>query len=244
MQFLKALLVGSAALFSMVVAQEEQLAFTVVPSSVVAGQEAIVEYSGNLNAATTIRLRRGDPGDLDILETLTTTATGGEFRWTPETSLENGDDYALEIIQGEQSNFSGLISVSGGTGEPTETEDNISTLASDISSTESATETESASQTETESASTVTEVTSTITSVVQTTLTASNSSMTSIGNTTVTTRTRTSTASRTDSETTRRTGASQTAEETSAPTQSGAATEISGNLALVFGAAAAFAYLL
>lgn len=233
MQFFKALLFGSAALVSLVAAQDEPLALTVVPESVEAGQPVTIEYSGDPNVPTTLTLRKGDPNDLDTVETITTSGTGGTITWTPSESLESGEDYALEISQGEdQVNYSGQIVVTGGTGAPTE-DDDTSTTQSVATVTESATAspTESATETASESTTvTVTETAESTRSVVATTVRS---------NTTMTTSTSTSTNTR---ETSSRTSGSATGTRTAAATETGSAAQLSGNFAFALGAFAAVAY--
>lgn len=60
-----------------------------------------------------IILRQGPSGDLQDVETLTTDATNGQYIWTPPTSLPNGNNYALQIKQGDQINYFGPFTVQG-----------------------------------------------------------------------------------------------------------------------------------
>lgn len=55
----------------------------------------------------TILLRKGNPGDLKTVATLTDSATNGQYIWSVDRSLENGADYALEIKQGNELNYFG-----------------------------------------------------------------------------------------------------------------------------------------
>lgn len=61
----------------------------------------------------TIILRQGVSTDLKTLYNLTSTSTGGSFVWTPRTDLPNGADYALQIMQGNQTNYYGPFRVQG-----------------------------------------------------------------------------------------------------------------------------------
>lgn len=61
----------------------------------------------------TIILRQGPSNNLQDVETLTTSATGGQYIWTPSSSLPNGNNYALQIKQGDQINYFGPFSVQG-----------------------------------------------------------------------------------------------------------------------------------
>jgi hypothetical protein len=60
-----------------------------------------------------IILRQGPSSNLQDVETLTTDATNGQFVWTPSLSLPNGNNYALQIKQGNQVNYFGPFSVQG-----------------------------------------------------------------------------------------------------------------------------------
>ena len=61
----------------------------------------------------TIILRQGPSGNLQDVETLTTDARNGQFIWTPSTSLPNGNNYALQIKQGNEINYFGPFVVQG-----------------------------------------------------------------------------------------------------------------------------------
>ena len=60
-----------------------------------------------------ITLRQGLAGDLQDVEVLTGDAKDGQFVWTPSTSLPNGNDYALQIKQGDEINYFGPFVVQG-----------------------------------------------------------------------------------------------------------------------------------
>ncbi|KAJ4296193.1 hypothetical protein N0V90_006237 [Kalmusia sp. IMI 367209] len=109
MRFFEVVLSG-AALISAALAVE----FNSWPESVKAGQTVTLTYSPK-DAATTIILRKGPSTNLDTLETLTSSSTGGSFEWTVPSTLANGADYAFEIRQaGAEPNYSGQFSLSGG----------------------------------------------------------------------------------------------------------------------------------
>ncbi|EME49787.1 hypothetical protein DOTSEDRAFT_68546 [Dothistroma septosporum NZE10] len=111
--FAKALLVGVLA--AVAAAQSSTLSFTRVPSPVTAGQEEALTYAtGDTNSPVTILLRKGDSGNLQTVATLTSTATDGQYLWTVDKSLPNGSDYALEIKQGDQTNYFGPFQIQGG----------------------------------------------------------------------------------------------------------------------------------
>ncbi|QIW96954.1 hypothetical protein AMS68_002472 [Peltaster fructicola] len=64
----------------------------------------------------TITLRQGISSNLDTLYDLTNTTIGGQYIWTPAADLPNGSDYALQITQGNQTNYYGPFRVQGYTG--------------------------------------------------------------------------------------------------------------------------------
>ncbi|KXL50386.1 hypothetical protein M433DRAFT_430137 [Acidomyces richmondensis BFW] len=97
-------------------AQSSVLTFTHVPNPVTDGQPQAITYATNdTSSPVTIILRQGEASNLKTIETLTTTATGGQFIWTPSTSLPDGINYALEITQGNQVNYFGPLEVQGAT---------------------------------------------------------------------------------------------------------------------------------
>ena len=110
--FTKALLLGAFAAFA--AAQSEVLQFTHVPNPITDGEPQAITYTTNdTQTPVTIILRKGQIGNLDTIATLTTTATGGQFIWTPPNTLPNDDDYALQIKQGSQTNYYGSFIVQG-----------------------------------------------------------------------------------------------------------------------------------
>ncbi|KAI1972355.1 hypothetical protein LOZ51_006723 [Ophidiomyces ophidiicola] len=95
MHFFKTLLAG-AALVASAVAQGK-LAFTSFPADVKVGSPVTVTWSGGaLNTPVTITLRKGPSNNLKDVAVLT--------------------NYALQITQGDQINYTGLFAISGGSG--------------------------------------------------------------------------------------------------------------------------------
>jgi len=110
MRFFETVLSG-AALFAVALG----LTIDTYPSGgVVAGQTYTITYSPKDNTPTTFILRQGPSGNLNTIDTLTTTATGGSFQWTVPKSLPNQPNYAFEIRQGSTTNFSGQFGLTGG----------------------------------------------------------------------------------------------------------------------------------
>ncbi|KAJ4343173.1 hypothetical protein N0V87_000395 [Didymella glomerata] len=83
-------------------------------TGVQAGQTYQVTYSPADNTPTTFILRKGVSTNLATLATITSTATGGSFSWTVPKDLADGSDYALEIRRGDEMNYSGQFGLTGG----------------------------------------------------------------------------------------------------------------------------------
>ncbi|QKX55167.1 uncharacterized protein TRUGW13939_02259 [Talaromyces rugulosus] len=115
MGFTKVLIAGSA-LFAAALAQG--VSFTEWPTSVTAGQPTTLKWTGDGGAPVTLTLRKGSSTDLGDVEVISPDATNGEYTWIPSTDLENASDYAFQISQGDQINYSGLVSLGGGSDAP------------------------------------------------------------------------------------------------------------------------------
>jgi hypothetical protein len=105
-----AIVLGAAALTRLVAAQS--LAFTNTTYAATVGQATTVTYTAsNLDDAVEIILRKGDSNNLETIATLTDDTTGGTFTWTPFLSLSPGTDYALQINQGDETNYTPLFPI-------------------------------------------------------------------------------------------------------------------------------------
>ncbi|MCJ1448999.1 MAG: hypothetical protein MMC23_009518 [Stictis urceolatum] len=95
---------------------QAKIAFTTLPSAVEAGKPTTLKWTGGDNGEpVTITLRKGLSSNLQTIAILTSDAKGNSYTWTPSKSLANADDYALQISQGvDDSNYTGEISLSGG----------------------------------------------------------------------------------------------------------------------------------
>lgn len=123
-----------AAFAALAAAQSTVLTFTNVPNPITDGQPQAILYATNDTSnvspleerrvislaianhsqkPVTIILRQGASGNLQDVETLTTDANGGQFIWTPSNSLPNGNNYALQIKQGDEINYFGPFTVQG-----------------------------------------------------------------------------------------------------------------------------------
>ncbi|KKZ64214.1 hypothetical protein EMCG_01474 [[Emmonsia] crescens] len=132
MHLIKSLL-ASALLVAAAVAQG--ISFTSFPEDVQAGKSVTVTWTGGSDEPVTITLVKGLSSDLQDVETLTTTGSDGSYTWTPESTIVNGNDYALKITQGEDFNYTNQFGISGGSETPTTTP----TITSSPSSTPSST---------------------------------------------------------------------------------------------------------
>ncbi|KAI9044757.1 GPI anchored serine-threonine rich family protein [Aspergillus affinis] len=87
------------------------LSFTKWPTTLRAGEPATVTWAGDIETPATITLRKGSSTDLGDVQVLTAKALGGTFTFTPDDSLPGGADYALQISQPGQVNYSGHITL-------------------------------------------------------------------------------------------------------------------------------------
>jgi len=93
------------------------LALTInsAPFTIAAGQSVTITYTADdANAPVTLQLKEGPAVNLQTVQTLTTTSTGGSFTFTVDPSLSSNTDYAFEILQGSAINFWGPITLTGG----------------------------------------------------------------------------------------------------------------------------------
>ncbi|OQO06300.1 hypothetical protein B0A48_08889 [Cryoendolithus antarcticus] len=103
-----------SAIATLAAAQSSVLTFTHVPNPITDGQAQAITYATNDTAGpVTIILRKGDSTNLQTVQTLTSSAIGGQYVWTPSENLPNGVDYALQITQGTQTNYFGPFSIQG-----------------------------------------------------------------------------------------------------------------------------------
>jgi hypothetical protein len=81
-------------------------------AGVEAGKTYTITYSPKDQAATFI-LRKGLSTDLQTVATVGT-GSGGNFTWTVDKDLPNASNYALEVKQGDQINYSAQFPLTGG----------------------------------------------------------------------------------------------------------------------------------
>ncbi|KAI1817725.1 hypothetical protein GGS20DRAFT_531508 [Poronia punctata] len=147
-------------------------------SDIEAGKTFKITWSGN-EGPVTLTLKDGPKGNLQDVQVLTTGGSGGSFVWAVDTALPNGD-YAIEIKDGDDVNYSPQFPVTGGVDATTSTSATVSTVTSTVTS---------ASETTTSESSTSSEESSTITSTA--TITETSSSETSATKTSTSTSTTT-----------------------------------------------------
>jgi len=147
MRFFEVVLSGAA-----LIAAAWAVELNEVPTALEAGKTYTITYSPKDDTPTTFILRKGNPGDLDTIGPIGT-ATGGSFEWTVPTNLADAPNYAFEVQQaGAEPNYSGLIPLTGGSGEDTTTTSSVASgypTKSPVSSTPYATATTTESATTT-----------------------------------------------------------------------------------------------
>ncbi|PYI18860.1 hypothetical protein BO99DRAFT_158961 [Aspergillus violaceofuscus CBS 115571] len=107
-------LVAAFACLAQIGIAEAALSFTQWPSVIRAGQPTTLNWQTDSDAPVTVTLRKGNSQNLDTVQTLASNAQGGSFTWIPDSTIENGDDYAFQIQQNGYVNYSGLLQVTGG----------------------------------------------------------------------------------------------------------------------------------
>ncbi|KAJ5625513.1 hypothetical protein N7510_001822 [Penicillium lagena] len=106
MHFSTSVIAISASLFSVGLAANTALSFTSFPTDIEAGKPVTLTWTGGNPG-------EGNAGDLQDVETITSDAKDGKFTWTPDSKVADGTPYAFQIMQGSQSNYSGLLKVLG-----------------------------------------------------------------------------------------------------------------------------------
>ncbi|GAP83596.1 putative extracellular matrix protein [Rosellinia necatrix] len=151
----------------------------------------------------TLTLKNGDENNLDTVETITTGASGDSFVWSVDSTLPTGD-YAIEISDGTDMNYSVMFPIAGTTAPSSSSSSTgVSSTVSITSSTASPTSSSesSSSSVETTTESTSSESTSAeSTSTETTSSTSASSSAESTTSTSAVTRTTSSTPSPTQSD--------------------------------------------
>ncbi|KAH7379240.1 hypothetical protein DE146DRAFT_308711 [Phaeosphaeria sp. MPI-PUGE-AT-0046c] len=102
------------------------------PASVEAGKSYTITYSPKDQPATFI-LRKGLSTDLSTIATIGT-GNAGTFTWQVPSTLANGPDYALQVKQGSEENYSGLFGLSGGSNAVSSASAAVSSASAAISS--------------------------------------------------------------------------------------------------------------
>ncbi|KAK5070751.1 hypothetical protein LTS08_000398 [Lithohypha guttulata] len=99
------------------IALAQKVAFTSVPASLAAGDSYNITWGSGDGTPVSLTLRRGDPNYLSTVATIADNVAESYYVWNVPTTLQAADDYALQITQGQSDiNYSGLFSITGGTG--------------------------------------------------------------------------------------------------------------------------------
>ncbi|KAI0203843.1 Ser-Thr-rich glycosyl-phosphatidyl-inositol-anchored membrane family-domain-containing protein [Astrocystis sublimbata] len=123
-----------------------------------AGSTFQITWSGE-EGPVTLTLKTGESDDLDTVSTITSNASGESFNWAVDPSLPSGD-YAIEITDGTDINYSEMFPVEG-SDAPVSSTGSASSTASATSTPASSTASSSATATSvTKTASTSSEATS------------------------------------------------------------------------------------
>ncbi|ODM21500.1 hypothetical protein SI65_02344 [Aspergillus cristatus] len=112
MHFSNAVLAFGAC-FSQLTVMAQGFAFTAWPKEIHPGQSTTVKWNGASSEPVTIELCRGESTNLHRVKTITAEVSGddGSFTWVPKDDIEDGDDYALTIKQGDETNYTGHLKV-------------------------------------------------------------------------------------------------------------------------------------
>ncbi|RDI89581.1 hypothetical protein Vi05172_g11 [Venturia inaequalis] len=217
------------------IAQSTNLAFTSFPPTTVAAGSPITLtwIGGDSTAPVTITLKKGVSTDLKDVGVVTSTATGGSYTWTPDTTIANGADYALSISQGSVINYTGQFSVTGGsTAAATTSSSSSSSSASASSSVTSSSTAASSHASITSAAAAISTTASSSNGTVTSAALSSTASASSNGSSTLHTSSGTRTA----------TSSGTTASSSTVPA-TGGASGLQSPIALFFGVVAAMLYL-
>ncbi|KAE9989151.1 hypothetical protein EG328_000083 [Venturia inaequalis] len=216
------------------IAQSTNLAFTSFPPTTVAAGSPITLtwIGGDSTAPVTITLKKGVSTDLKDVGVVTSTATGGSYTWTPDTTIANGADYALSISQGSVINYTGQFSVTGGSTAAATTSSSSSSSASASSSVTSSSTAASSHASITSAAAAISTTASSSNGTVTSAALSSTASASSNGSSTLHTSSGTRTA----------TSSGTTASSSTVPA-TGGASGLQSPIALFFGVVAAMLYL-
>ncbi|KAI1828598.1 Ser-Thr-rich glycosyl-phosphatidyl-inositol-anchored membrane family-domain-containing protein [Xylaria intraflava] len=121
----------------------------------------------------TLTLKTGSSDNLQTVETITTGASGDDFPWSVESSLPSGD-YAIEISDGTDVNYSSMFTLVGADASTTSASSSSLVTATSTSASTSASASASATTSSTASESTSSESTSTTSTSSESTSTTSS----------------------------------------------------------------------
>ncbi|KAI2636145.1 hypothetical protein GGS21DRAFT_514785 [Xylaria nigripes] len=148
---------------------------------IVAGSTFDITWA-DAQGPVTLTLKNGDSTDLQTVSVITSDASGFEFPWSVDPNLPSGD-YALEIEDGSDQNFSTMFHISG-TGTTADSAAVASTTASTSASASSSASSSSETSAVSSSASTASGSSSlsmSVASIMSTSTTSASSSSISAG---------------------------------------------------------------
>ncbi|KAH6998046.1 hypothetical protein BKA56DRAFT_664674 [Ilyonectria sp. MPI-CAGE-AT-0026] len=200
--------------------------------TVVIGTPFTIEFDGCAKGCT-ILLQNGSSKDLKTVETLTATATGGSFTWTPKDLPT--DTYAYKITENDTGdfNYSGQFEIKGDVAATTSAAESTTAESTSAESTEAATSTKKATTLSTKAVSTTEEATT-----ISTPASTAHNSTTPASTESGASSTAESASTGTEASST---AASATSSSTTVP-DSGA-TRMTSSIALIAGAVMAMVYL-
>lgn len=105
MQFSTSIVLAALVGFVSAQANAFTLSATTLDTGFTAGSSVIITWQPTSSGTVTLLLKQGDPSDLSTVATIVSnTPNTGSFAWTPSTSLVQGSDYALEIVDDTNTN--------------------------------------------------------------------------------------------------------------------------------------------
>ncbi|KAJ5781143.1 hypothetical protein N7457_006303 [Penicillium paradoxum] len=93
----------------------DPLSFTSWPKDPLeAGKPVTLTWTGAAeDKPVIILLRQGSSGNLKDMKAITDQGKDGSFTWTPDSDIKEGQTYAFQITQGDQTNYTALLKSGG-----------------------------------------------------------------------------------------------------------------------------------
>ncbi|KAI2464076.1 Ser-Thr-rich glycosyl-phosphatidyl-inositol-anchored membrane family-domain-containing protein [Annulohypoxylon bovei var. microspora] len=151
--------------------------FTNTNFDVTVGEPFAITWS-DASGPVTLTLKNGPSDNLQTVGEITSGQTGESYTWTPSTTLTSGE-YALEINDGTEVNYSKQFDITGGTASSSSSSSSVSSTTSSTSSTVSSTTVSSTTTTSSASSTTSSSASSSTTSGSSTSSSTTSASSTS-----------------------------------------------------------------